>query len=107
MNSFEESLKVPNVSGKVERQPADTMKKASRINDAAHPVDVKTSARRAVLQAINSIPAQTPQDIVYKENLKNLLPDIVQNFDVYSQMFAGAQNHGIPQTEEKQKKLFN
>lgn len=107
MNSFEESLKVPNVSGKVDPSATSVRKDFSQKDTMPHVVDVKTSARRAVLQAINSIPVQTPQDVVYKENLKNLLPDIVQNFDVYSQMFAGAQNHGIPQTEEKQKKFPN
>lgn len=107
MNSFEESLKVPNVSGKIVPGQSSGRKDFSKANETPHVVDVKTSARRAVLQAINSIQVQTPQDVVYKENLKNLLPDIVQNFDVYSQMFAGAQNHGIPIAEEKQKKFPN
>ena len=104
MNSFEESLKVNGVVGKVNpniEASTGKIKPQNRIVQG----DIKVQARRAVIDALKGLSADTPQDIVYMKNLENLLPDIVSNFDSYAPMFQTPQNHGIPTVEERQKKL--
>lgn len=103
MNSFEESLKVNGVVGKVNPNidsSTGTQKPSNRIVQG----NIKMQAKRAVIDAIKGLSADTPQDIVYMKNLENLLPDIVANFDSYAPMFQTPQNQGFPTIEERQKK---
>jgi len=106
MNSFEESLKVNGVVGKVNPN-IDAQTGAQKPQNKIVQGNIKMQAKRAVMEAIKGLSADTPQDIVYMKNLENLLPDIVSNFDSYAPMFQTPQNHGIPTVEERQKKPLN